>query len=121
MARNRSEVESDDDEHQDKINLFHLDDSMRQVEETVVKQPGSRAPNVLDMENKTNWLRVNLRGMNPIAIVGIIDDATMIRMFGRDRFLYLKFLKYQAWFFLCIFVIGWTTLLPTYNSGTDAD
>ena len=45
----------------------------------------------------------------------------MIHMFGRDRFLYLKFLKYQSWFFLTIFFLGWTILLPTYTSGNDAD
>jgi len=44
----------------------------------------------------------------------------MIRMFGRDRFLYLKFLKYQSWFFLALFLGGWSVLLPTYNSGEGA-
>ena len=58
--------------------------------------------------------------MNPLSIVQIIDEPTMIRMFGRDRFLYLKFLKYQSWFFLTIFLLGWTILMPTYNSGKDA-
>jgi hypothetical protein len=42
----------------------------------------------------SNWLRVNVSNMNPLSILNIIDDATMIRMFGRDRFLYLKFLKH---------------------------
>ena len=61
-----------------------------------------------------NCLRVNVANMNPISIVQIIDEPTMIRMFGRDRFLYLKFLKYQGWFFLTIFLLGWTILLPVY-------
>lgn len=68
-----------------------------------------------------NWLRLNVGNMNPLSISSIIDDATMIRLFGRDRFLYLKFLKYQSWFFLCIFVLGWTILMPTYNTGKDAE
>lgn len=119
MTLNRSDVESSDDEHQDKINLYHLDDSIRHGKESG-QRPNSPT-NRMDMEHATNWLRVNLQGMSPIGILGIIDDSTMIRMFGRDRFLYLKFLKYQAWFFLTIFVIGWTILLPTYNTGNDAD
>ena len=72
-------------------------------------------------EESSNWLRVNVSNMNPMSILNIIDDATMIRMFGRDRFLYLKFLKYQSWFFLCIFALGWTILMPTYNTGKDAE
>ena len=47
----------------------------------------------MDVES-SNWLRVNVSNMNPLSIVNIIDDTTMIRMFGRDRFLYLKFLKH---------------------------
>ena len=73
----------------------------------------------MDVENN-NLLRVNVANMNPLSIVQIIDEPTMIRMFGRDRFLYLKYLKYQSWFFLTIFLLGWTILMPTYNSGKDA-
>lgn len=47
----------------------------------------------MDVENN-NLLRVNVANMNPLSIVQIIDEPTMIRMFGRDRFLYLKYLKY---------------------------
>jgi len=69
----------------------------------------------------SNSLRVNVAKMNPLSIIQIIDEPTMITLFGRDRFLYLKFLKYQSWFFLTIFVLGWTFLMPTYYSGGDAD
>ena len=64
-----------------------------------------------------NLLRVNVANMNPLSIVQIIDEPTMIRMIGRDRFLYLKFLKTQSWFFLTLFLLGWTILLPTYYGG----
>ena len=32
-----------------------------------------------------------------------------------------KCMKYQSWFFLTLFLLGWTILMPTYNSGKDAE
>lgn len=106
-----SAVDSDDDEYDQGLKLMHLDASLMTSRVNADEQ--------MDVENN-NLLRVNVANMNPLSIVQIIDDLTMIRMFGRDRFLYLKFLKYQSWFFLALFVLGWTILMPTYNSGQDA-
>lgn len=103
------EVDSDDD-YDNNLKLMQLDSSLRMSH-----------INVQQMERgNSSWLRVNVARMNPLSIIQIIDEPTMIKMFGRDRFLYLKFLKYQSWFFLSIFFLGWTILLPTYNSGSDA-
>ena len=103
-------LDSDDDDYDNNLKLMQLDSSLR-----------ASNINVQQMETgDSNWLRVNVARMNPLSIVQIIDEPTMIRMFGRDRFLYLKFLKYQSWFFLTIFFLGWTILLPAYSTGQDA-
>lgn len=103
----QAEIDSEDDDYDNNLKLMQLDNSLR-----------TSHINVQQMEaGGSNWLRVNVARMNPLGIVQIIDEPTMIRMFGRDRFLYLKFLKYQSWFFLTVFFLGWTILMPTYNSG----
>ena len=48
----------------------------------------------MGVENNSNQLRIDEANMNPLSIVSIIDEPTMVKMFGVDRFLYLKFLKH---------------------------
>jgi len=103
-------LDSDDDEYDQNLKLMQLDTTLRT----------SRLQNQQMGVESNNLLRVNVANMNPLSIVQIIDDPTMFQMFGRDRFLYLKFLKYQSWFFLTLFFLGWTILMPTYYSGEDA-
>ena len=106
-------VEEDDDDYEQLLTLAQLDAEIHQ-------QEGEDLKTHLAVEGG-KILRINVLNMNPLGIVQIIEDDTMIRMFGRDRLLYLKFLKYQSWFFLVIFMISWTTLMPTYYQGSDAD
>ena len=68
----------------------------------------------MGVENNSNQLRIDVANMNPLSIVSIIDEPTMVKMFGVDRFLYLKFLKHQSWFFLALFLSGWTMLMPSF-------
>jgi hypothetical protein len=44
----------------------------------------------------------------------------MIRLMGRDLAMYLKFLKFQAVQFFIIFVLSFSTMIPLYWSGSDA-